>query len=270
MKEARSYARAALAVFRRDLIVFTSYPFSWVTPVLTGMFTVTLFHFISRLVRAESVGSPDDYYAFVVVGLVILGILTSTLGTPQATLRQELVAGTFERIVLSPLGPVAGVMSMLVFPFFYALALGLLMLGFAAIVFGLPLEWSTVPLGIVGALLGALAFAPFGLLLAAMVLVFKRATAGATFVISGISLVAGIYFPVALLPDWIEWTSQVQPFTPAVDLLRHLFVGTTLRDPAWLDVAKLVGFTLVLLPAATWVLARAVELSRRRGTIIEY
>ncbi len=270
MKGASNYVRAALAIFRRDLAIFTSYPFSWVTPILTGIFTVTLFHYISRLVRADSVGSPDDYFAFVVVGLVILGILTSTLGTPQATLRQELVAGTFERMVLSPMGPVGGVMAMLIFPFVYALVLGLLMLAFAAAVFGLPIEWPTLPLGIAGASLGALAFAPFGLLLAAMVLVFKRATAGATFVIAGISLVAGIYFPVTLLPDSVEWTSEVQPFTPAVDLLRHLFVGAELKDSAWLDVGKLVGFTLVLLPAAAWVLAQAVELSRRRGTIIEY
>lgn len=264
------YARAGLAVFKRDLLIFTSYPFSWVTPILTGMFTVTLFHYISRLVRSEAVGSPDDYYAYVVVGLVILGILTSTLGTPQATLRQELVAGTFERIVLSPLGPVGGVVSMLLFPFVFALTLGLVTLAFAALAFGLPLQYSTIPVGVLAAVLGALAFAPFGLLLAAMVLVFKRATAGATFIISGISLVSGIYFPVTLLPDWLEWLSEVQPFTPAVDLLRHLFVGADSDGSAWLDAAKLLGFTVVLLPAAAWLLGRAVQLSRRRGTIIEY
>ena len=83
-------------------------------------------------------------------------------------------------------------------------------------------------------------------------------------------IIAGLYFPVALLPDWVEWTSEVQPFTPSVDLLRNLIVGTPLADSAWLDLLKLVGFATVLLPASAWLLSRAVRAGQRRGTILEY
>ena len=76
--------------------------------------------------------------------------------------------------------------------------------------------------------------------------------------------------PVTLLPGWIQWASHVQPFTPAVDLLRNLLVGTDLPDPAWLDFAKLLGFAAVLFPLAVLALAASVDRSRRRGTIIEY
>jgi ABC-2 type transport system permease protein len=123
-----------------------------------------------------------------------------------------------------------------------------------------------VPIG----LLGAVAFAPFGLLMAAAVVLFKQTNAGATFFITGVTLLAGVYFPVALLPDWIEWASSVQPFTPAVDLLRHVLVGTRLRDPAWVELAKLVGFTAVLMPLSLAALRGALSRSRRKGTIIEY
>ena len=34
--------------------------------------------------------------------------------------------------------------------------------------------------------------------------------------------------------------------------------------------AKLVGFVAVLLPLGVWALARGIEISQRRGTIIEY
>ena len=107
--------------------------------------------------------------------------------------------------------------------------MGLLMLVFAAAVFGLPVEWSTAPLALPAFVLGALAFAPFGVLLVAAVVVWKQAT-GAAWIMAGITLLAGFYFPVALLPDWIEWTSDVQPFTPAVDLLRHLLIGIPLEE----------------------------------------
>jgi ABC-2 type transport system permease protein len=106
--------------------------------------------------------------------------------------------------------------------------------------------------------------------MAAAVLVFKQTNAGAAFVISGLSLVSGFYFPVSLLPDWIQWASDVQPFTPAVDLMRHLLIGTPTSDSPAVEAAKLVGFAVVMLPIATLVLRASVQRSRRNGTITEY
>jgi ABC-2 type transport system permease protein len=100
--------------------------------------------------------------------------------------------------------------------------------------------------------------------------VLKQAMAAGSFLVAAISLVAGLYFPVALLPGWIEWASQVQPFTPAVNLLRHLLVGTPLDSSPWAQVVKLTLFAAILIPLAVWLLDRAVALGRRRATIIEY
>ena len=67
--------------------------------------------------------------------------------------------------------------------------------------------------------------------MAAAVVVFKQTNAGATFIVTGVTLLAGVYFPVALLPGWIEWASDVQPFTPALDLLRTRWSGRPRRHP---------------------------------------
>ena len=261
---------AGWSIVKRDAKIMLSYRLRSAAMLLSAFFSLTLFYYISRLVSVRQFASPDDYYAFAVIGLVILQVINSVLQTPSMTLRQELVAGTFERIVLSPFGAVGGVISVLVFPFILSLVLGIVMLAFATLVFGVPVEWATVPLAVPTAALAALAFAPFGLLLLAVVLVVKQALGGATWLIALISLVAGLYFPVTLLPDWIEWASEVQPFTPAVDLMRNLLVGTELRDPAWSSVLKLAGFAAVLLPAGAWLTKVALRAARRRGTIIEY
>ena len=115
-----------------------------------------------------------------------------------------------------------------------------------------------------------MSFAPFGLAMASAVVLVKQTNAGAAFVITGISLLAGVYFPVELLPSWIRWASDVQPFTPAVDMLRNLLVGTPLRDSAAVALVKLAGFALITTPLALLLLRAAVRRSRRLGTIIEY
>ena len=264
------HASAAAAVLRRDFALFASYRMRFITTFFTTAVSLTLFYYVSRLVRSDRVGSPDDYYAFVVVGIIIFAVLTSTLTMPVATLRAELMAGTFERMVLSPFGAVRAVMSLMLFPLLLALVSSVLSLVYAGLVFGLDLRWPEALAGLPLALLGALAFAPFGLLMTAAVVIFKQTNAGATFIITGVTLLAGIYFPVSLLPDWIEWASEVQPFTPAVDLLRHFLVDTPLRDPMLLELAKLALFAVVMLPLSLVALAAAVRRSRRLGTVIEY
>ena len=262
--------RATAAVCARDFRIWSSYRMRFVTTAFTAVFGVTLFYYISRLVNAPEVGSADDYFGYVVVGTATLEVLTATLTAPVGTLRSELVVGTFERMVVSAFGPVASIVSLIVFPLLLGMTIGAVTIATATVGFGLDLEWATVPLAFPAALLGALSFAPFGLLMAAAVLVFKQTNAGAAFVISGFALVSGFYFPVSLLPDWIQWASDVQPFTPAVELMRHLLIGTPMSDSPALAVAKLVGFAAVLLPAATAVLRASVRRSRRNGTITEY
>ena len=262
--------RAAAAVCARDFRIWSSYRTRFFSTLFAAVFGVTLFYYVSRLVNSPAVGSADEYFGFVVVGTATLEVLTATLTAPIATLRSELVVGTFERMVVSAFGPVASIVSLIMFPLLLGLVLGTVTITTAVIGFGLDLDWATVPLSIPAALLGAISFAPFGLLMAAAVLVFKQTNAGAAFVISGLSLVSGFYFPVSLLPDWIQWASEVQPFTPAVDLMRHLLIGSPMSDSPAVAVAKLVGFAAVTLPIAAAALRMSVRRGRRNGTITEY
>jgi ABC-2 type transport system permease protein len=271
MSTVRAYGAATLGMAQRDWRLFISYRTRFLTQLLSGFFSIVLFYYVSRMVGGSRLfPTPDDYFAFAVVGLVVMGILVSTLSTLPVTLRQELVAGTLERLVVSPFGAVAAIAAMAWFPFAVALVNGVLALTVAALVFGMPVEWSTAALAAPVGALGALAFAPFALLVAGAVILVKQAGAGAGFVVTGISLVGGFFFPVTLLPSWIRWVSDVQPFTPAVNLLRHLLVGTPLADSPWLLVLKLVGFAAVLLPLALMVLRLTIRAAQRRGTIIEY
>ena len=114
-----------------------------------------------------------------------------------------------------------------------------------------------------------MSLACIGLLFVSALVAFKSAV-GSTWVIAGLSLVGGAYFPLRLLPGWIRWVSDVQPFTPTIDLLRHLLIGTKPMEPVWLEVVKLIGFAGVLMPVSATVLWLGVQLSRRRGTMLEF
>jgi hypothetical protein len=52
----------------------------------------------------------------VIVGLVIVQILTISLGVMLVTVRQELISGTIERLLVSAHGPVNGILGTMLFP----------------------------------------------------------------------------------------------------------------------------------------------------------
>jgi ABC-2 type transport system permease protein len=257
------------AIVRRDAILFASYRTQLVSQILGPLFTITLFYYISHLLSAKTIHSPGGYFGFVIVGLVIVQILTLSLGIMPIAVRQELVSGTIERFLVSAHGPVNGILGTMLFPLINAMATGVLMLGLATLVFGLPLA-ATAVLAIPVSLLGMLAFVPFAFILVALVMAFKQVTSVTQFIIAGLAIVGGLYFPIAVLPGWIRWASEVQPFTPAADLLRHLLVNTPLAHSAIVDLLKLAGFVALLLPAGFALLRAAIRYGQRTGTVAEY
>jgi ABC-2 type transport system permease protein len=260
---------AMWGIVRRDAILFVSYRSQLVAQFLGPLFTITLFYYISHLLTAKTIHSPGGYFGFVIVGLVIVQILTISLGVMPVTVRQELVSGTIERFLVSAHGPINGIFGTMLFPLINAVFSGTLILVLAAVIFGLPLA-STAVLAIPVALLGTVAFLPFAFFLVALVMAFKQAAGATQFIVSGIAIVGGLYFPTTVLPGWIRWASDVQPFTPATDLLRHLIVNTPLVHPAGIELLKLVGFIAVLLPAGIMLLRSAIRYGQRTGTIVEY
>lgn len=269
MSQARLWYDAMWGIVRRDAILFVSYRSQLLAQFVGPLFSITLFYYISHIVTAKSIHSPGGYFGFVIVGLVIVQILTISLGVMPVTVRQELVSGTIERFLVSAHGPINGILGTMLFPLINAIFSGVLMLTLAALIFGLPLA-ATAVLAVPVALLGTLAFMPFAFFLVALVMAFKQASSATQFIVSGVAIVGGLYFPTTVLPGWIRWASDVQPFTPATDLLRHLLVNTPLVHPAGVELLKLVGFIAVLLPAGVMLLRAAIRYGQRTGTIAEY
>lgn len=268
MRAAADYVDAVYATLRRDAAVFASYRFRFVSQVLTMLLTMTMFYYISKLVRPGVVGPQGRYFAYVVVGIVSLSVLTAALNTVQLV-RMELLTGTFERMVISPVGPVGSIIALSAFPILYSISMAGTMLVVAAGIFGFPIHVAGIPAALAVSALGALAFTCIGLLFVAGLLAFKAATGG-SWAIAALSILGGVYFPLTVFPGWVRGFSDVQPFTPAVDLLRHLLLGTAPLHPVWSELAKLAGFSLVLMPVAAAVLWISVHRARRLGTLMEY
>ena len=113
-------------------------------------------------------------------------------------------------------------------------------------------------------------FSGIGILSAAVVLVVKKGDPVAWLFGSVSSLLAGVYCPVTILPDWLEPVSRFLPMTYALDAMKLATLkGASLIDLR-LDVMVLAGLTVVLRPRALLAFRTALARSKMEGSLVQY
>jgi lipooligosaccharide transport system permease protein len=119
-----------------------------------------------------------------------------------------------------------------------------------AFCFGLPPAPTMVLVPFVGALTGV-GFAALGMLFSASATTFDDLSYVISGVITPLFLVAGTFFPLTRLPDWLRTFALFNPLYHCVELVRHCAFG--LHPGADLvHVAALVAFGLLAWWFAVW------------------
>ena len=119
-----------------------------------------------------------------------------------------------------------------------------------AFCFGLRPQWAMLLVPLIGILTG-IGFAALGILFASFVTAFD----GLSYVISGVItpmfLVAGTFFPLTRLPQWLRDLAEINPLFHCVQLVRHCAFGLhPLADLG--HVGALLLFALVAWRLAVW------------------
>jgi ABC-2 type transport system permease protein len=103
--------------------------------------------------------------------------------------------------------------------------------------------------------------------IAALVLLVKRAESLAALATFGLAFIGGAFFPVEVFPGWLEEVARFAPTRLAYDGTRSaLYTGGGWGD----DAAKLLLIAAVAIPFGIWAFDRALRRQRRRGTLGEY
>jgi len=124
-----------------------------------------------------------------------------------------------------------------------------------------------------------LAFVGLGLIAAVFPVMSAERGAEATHIFQGsLLLVSGVYYPIEVLPKWLQPLSAISPATYTLSACRKLFgVGNPASTADYLAGAPLsaVGYELlilalmgaVLMPVGLWIFLRVEEWAKRAGKL---
>ena len=259
-----------LALTRRDLQIYLSYRLMMTLDLWIGVLDVVVYYFISETFEGATsapLGDAPSYFAFALVGIAVTVVIQAVSLGIGTKVREEQLTGTLEALVAQPLRSTELAIGLCGLPFAISTFRVAIYLLLGAVAFGLDLS-HTDWLGFVVMLVAtAVAMSTIGIATAAVVLVIKRGNAVAGLVIFAMSLASGAFFPVSVLPDWIEAIGKVMPTRFAFDGFRStLFTGSGWET----DALMLAGFSVVALPLAVWMFGRGLFYARRTGTLAQY
>ncbi len=116
--------------------------------------------------------------------------------------------------------------------------------------------------------LGSFSFVGIGMMAAILPLLYVERGAQMTFVIqSCLLLVSGVYYPVEILPGWMQVLSYLSPATYVLHGVRAGLLDGTPVTVLVGDILPLLLMGAVLIPAGVWAFGRAERYAKRTGKL---
>lgn len=262
-----SEVRKLAAFVRRDLLEMLSYRLAFVSDWLSMIGQVIVFYFVGRMVSPQTIaaygGSQVSYIEFVAVGIAITTVIDVGLGKVISAVRQEQLYGTLEALLASPTASTTAQLGLAAYDMLYVPIRMTVFLVLVSVLFGANFTWTG--LGPVALIL--LAFGPLvwglGVVSAAGVLTFRKGTLVVGFAGFAFAVASGIYFPVGVLPTWLQPLAEANPITVALNGMRDALLGTAGYRDVLPEFLQLVPIAVVCVIAG--IVAWRAALRRERG-----
>lgn len=219
----------------------------WSQTLLPPVMNVALYLLIFGAFMGKRIGmvGGSTYASFIIPGLILMAVITNSYGNVSTSFFSAKFQKNIEEILVSPLPEWLIVLG---FTFGGIIRGALVALCVFAVVFiapGIQLELRNIPLALLILFLTAGFFSLAGLLNAMFAKKFDDVSFIPTFVLTPLTYLGGIFYPLSSLPESWQKIAALNPIQHIVSALRYAFLGTS-DLPFWYALAFLIAGNVVL------------------------
>ncbi|WP_432102893.1 ABC transporter permease [Streptomyces sp. bgisy091] len=234
-------ARDSSTMLRRNLLHARRYPSLTLNLLLTPVMLLLLFVYVFGGVMSAGIGGGgadrSDYVSYVVPGILLMTIGSTVVGA-AVSVSMDMSEGIIARFRTMAIhrgsvliGHVVGSVLQSVASVVLVALVGVL-IGFRS-VDATVLEWLAA-LGLVLLFSLALTWVAVGM---GMVSPNVEAASNNALPLILLPLISSAFTPIEAMPGWFQPVAEYQPFTPVIETLRGLLLGTEIGHNGWLAVA---------------------------------
>ncbi|MGW7052327.1 ABC transporter permease [Streptomyces sp. NPDC054887] len=241
--------RDSTTMLRRNLLHARRYPSLTLNLLLTPVMLLLLFVYIFGDTMSAGIGDGggdrSDYLAYLVPGVLMLTIGGTTIGSAVSvsTDMTEGIIARFRTMAIHRgsvlIGHVAGSVLQCV--------MSVILVGAVAVAIGFratdatAVEW-ILALGLLSLVSLALTWIAVGMGLSSP---NAEAAGNNAMPLMVLPLLSSAFVPIDAMPGWFQPVAEYQPFTPAIETLRGLLLGTEIGHNGWLAAAWCVALAVL-------------------------
>ncbi|MFD4174250.1 ABC transporter permease [Streptomyces anulatus] len=237
--------RDSNTMLRRNLLHARRYPSLTLNLLLTPIMMLLLFVYIFGDVMSAGIGGADrsDYIAYIVPGILLMTIGSTVIGA-AVSVSTDMTEGIIARFRTMAIHRGSVIIGHVVGSVLQVLA-SLVLVGAVGVAIGFRSTDATLVEWLAAFGLLALFALAFTWIAVGMGLASPNAEAAGNMAMPLIllPLISSAFIPVETMPGWFRPIAEYQPFTPAIETLRGLLLGTEIGHNGWLAVAWCLALT---------------------------
>lgn len=263
-----------MAFLKKDFKMETSYRLSFLMHFFSILFSVATFFFISKLVGG-SISSHlkdygGDYFSFVLIGIAFSGLLGTGLSSFSSTISSAQAEGTVEAMLMTPTKVVSILIMSSMWDFLMTTFDVLIYVALGGLLFGADLSQANIPVALLILFLTVIAFSGLGIISASFIMVLKRGDPVNWIFGTFSSFIGGIYFPITVLPAWLQKFAYLFPIFYALKAMRHAVLQGSTLMALLPDIVALAVFSAMIVPVSMITFKWAVKLAKTDGSLVTY
>ncbi len=210
----------------------------------------------------------NEAVMYLVIGTAIWSFVSVVFDNVTETVTIERWEGTIEYTFMAPVSRLTHMFGMCIFAIVHGLVLTVVQLVVVSLFFHLDIGHVNWGAGAVILLVGSISFIGLGTMGAVLPLLYTERGAQMTYIIRAVMLlVSGVYYPISVLPGWLQPLSWFSPATYVLDGLRRAIIQGQGLGPLWGDVWPLLICGVVSLPLGLAIFSAGERFAKRTGRL---
>jgi ABC-2 type transport system permease protein len=219
----------------------------------------------------EATGGQIDVEQLTVVlliGAVIWAYLGMIFEILTETVAWERWEGTIEYTFMAPLSRPVHLTGMGLFAIAYGLLQSVLLFTVVAFFFDLSMPDANFASALAVLAVASVSFVGIGMMTSVLPLISPEKGTQLGFIAQGLLLVvSGVYYPVSVLPEWMQVLAKISPATYALEGTRRAILeGAGVAD-LWSQLWPLIVIGTLSIPAGLWVFGLGERHAKRHGKL---
>ncbi|HET7478238.1 MAG TPA: ABC transporter permease [Rubrobacteraceae bacterium] len=240
----------------------------WLTFTTVNAMSITFIGAGVGLVGGGQGIDTERLMTYLLVGALIWSYLSMLFDVLSETVSWERWEGTIEYTFMSPTSRVTHLLGMGVYAVIYGIMRTGIILGVVSLMFELDLSNANYWGALLVLAACSISLVGFGVVAAVMPLLSPEKGQQVTYIISALLLlVSGVYYPVSVLPGWMQAIAKFSPVTYALDGSRAALLRGAGAAELWDSIWPLLVMGAVFVPLGLWIFHLGEGYAKRTGKL---